>query len=155
MIRDIRKTPFDPALSEGAYNAIRVCLRLRPHERMTIIADYTSLDIVAALVREVEEVGATFQAYVLEDYAARPMTRMPEHILADLEQSQVSIYAAVTQKGELPARMEMTRVVNRNKIRHGHMVNITSQIMVQGMRADYAEVDRLSVQVLRRARETI
>ena len=33
----------------------------------------------------------------------------------------------------------MTSVVNNHKIRHGHMVNINRQIMLEGMRADFCE----------------
>jgi leucyl aminopeptidase (aminopeptidase T) len=46
----------------------------------------------------------------------------------------------------------MTAVINRQGIRHAHMVNIDRQIMVEGMRADYAEVDRLSTRLLAKAR---
>jgi aminopeptidase len=42
----------------------------------------------------------------------------------------------------------MTDVVNRRKIRHAHMVNINHQIMLEGMRADFLKVDRLSAQVM-------
>jgi leucyl aminopeptidase (aminopeptidase T) len=48
----------------------------------------------------------------------------------------------------------MTDVVNRRKIRHAHMVNINRQIMLEGMRADFGRVDRLSqkvVEMVRRA----
>src|SRR4029453_3279243 len=46
------------------------------------------------------------------------------------------------------SRMELTDIVNRRRMRHAHMVNITRQIMVEGMRADYRKVDRLSSKVL-------
>ena len=51
--------------------------------------------------------------------------------------------------------MQMSDVANRRHMRHAHMVNISPQIMCEGMRADYDRVDRLSQQVLdpvRRAR---
>jgi leucyl aminopeptidase (aminopeptidase T) len=38
-------------------------------------------------------------------------------------------------------------------MRHAHMVNITPQIMREGMRADYLVVDRLSTRVLDRVRQ--
>ena len=38
-------------------------------------------------------------------------------------------------------------------MRHAHMVNITAEIMCQGMRADFNLVDRLSQQVLERVRK--
>src|SRR5207302_4289212 len=47
--------------------------------------------------------------------------------------------------------MQMADVVNRRKMRHGHMVNIDRRIMLEGMRADFGEVDRISTQVWRMA----
>jgi leucyl aminopeptidase (aminopeptidase T) len=44
--------------------------------------------------------------------------------------------------------MEMTDIVNRRRMRHAHMVNINRQIMLEGMRADYQRVDRLSARVV-------
>jgi leucyl aminopeptidase (aminopeptidase T) len=89
---------------------------------------------------------------VLEELAPRPLTDMPEPVLADLESSQVSVYAVVAQQNELRTRMQMTDVVNRRGIRHAHMVNIERRIMLEGMRADYHKVDELSVKVLEIAR---
>jgi leucyl aminopeptidase (aminopeptidase T) len=71
-----------------------------------------------------------------------------------LAQSQVSIFCAQSQRGELRARMQMSAVVNRHRIRHGHMVNITRQIMLEGMRADFRAIDALSQRLIERARET-
>jgi leucyl aminopeptidase (aminopeptidase T) len=48
--------------------------------------------------------------------------------------------------------MQMSDVVNKNRIRHGHMVNITRQIMLEGMRADFRAVDVLSQRLVERAR---
>ncbi|HST31136.1 MAG TPA: aminopeptidase, partial [Chthoniobacterales bacterium] len=75
-------------------------------------------------------------------------------ILEDLAQSQVSIFAAQSQAGELAARRDMTAVVDRHHIRHAHMVNITRQIMMEGMRADFREIDALSEKLIQRARRT-
>jgi leucyl aminopeptidase (aminopeptidase T) len=47
--------------------------------------------------------------------------------------------------------MQMTDVVNRRQMRHAHMVNIDRRIMLEGMRADFDEVDRISTQVWRMA----
>jgi aminopeptidase len=77
---------------------------------------------------------------------------MPPAVLADMETSQVSIFAVQVQPNELKSRMQMTDVVNRRRMRHAHMVNITPEIMCDGMRADYDQVDRLSQQVLDRVR---
>ena len=143
---------IDADLMPGAHNAIEVCLRVRPEERVTIITDQATREIAAALQAEVEEVVAEHSVFVLENYAPRPLTAMPQIILDDLAQSQVSIFAARPQPGELGSRMQVSDVVNKRRIRHAHMVNITPQIMCEGMRADFRAVDALSQRLVERAR---
>ncbi len=145
--------PIDPQLVPGARNAIDVCLRLQPEERITIITDSATREIVAALQKEVERIGSEYSLFVLDHHARRPLKYMPEIILDDLACSQVSIFAAQTQPGELGARTEMTAVVNHHRIRHAHMVNINREIMLEGMRADFVKVDQLSQRLVERARQ--
>ena len=145
--------PIDPELVPGARNAIEVCLRLKPEERITVITDSATREIAAALQSEIERIGSEYSLFVLEHHARRPLKHMPEIILHDLARSQVSIFAALTQPGELSARTEMTTVVNQHRIRHGHMVNINRQIMLEGMRADFLQVDELSQRLVERARK--
>ena len=141
-------TAFDKDLAPGARNAIRVCLNVQPHERVTVISDRDCADIAASLVHEIEEVGAPYKAFILEDVAPRPLTDLPRAIAEDMEKSQVSILAVHVQPNELRSRMQLTDIVNRRKMRHGHMVNINRQMMVEGMRADFQKVDRLSSKVI-------
>jgi leucyl aminopeptidase (aminopeptidase T) len=130
-----------------------VCLRVQPTERVTVITDDASLEIAASLVRELEQVGARYHAFVLEELAERPLVKLPQEILDDLETVDVSIFAVRAQRNELQTRMQMTEVVNRRKIRHAHMVNINRQIMLEGMRADFAKVDRISQKVVEMVRK--
>jgi aminopeptidase len=143
---------IDAELAPGARNALRVCLQLKPEERITIITDEATRDIASALQAEVEEIGSEHAVFLLENYDSRPLKAMPRQILEDLATSQVSIYAGQSQTGELTARRDMTAVVDRHHIRHGHMVNITRQIMLEGMRADFREIDALSQRLVERAR---
>ena len=147
MRRPLAEIPVDPELALGAYNAVRVCLQVQPSEKVTVITDEASQEIAASLVREIAVVGAAYCLWGLEEIAQRPLHTMPQPILADLETSQVSVFAAQAQRGELHSRMQMTEVVNRRRIRHGHMVNINKQIMKEGMRADFRKVDEISVRV--------
>lgn len=149
---DLSSLAFDPDLQPGARNAIDVCLRLRAHERVTLVADHEALEIAAALVREIERVGSPYRVFLLEDLAPRPLTAVPPAVVEDLGHSQVSIFAASAETGELQVRIALTDVVTRLGIRHAHMVNITPRIMVEGMRADFAEVDALSSRLIARAR---
>jgi leucyl aminopeptidase (aminopeptidase T) len=101
----------------------------------------------------VQAVGAPYHTFVLEELASRPLTRLPQEILDDLEKTDVSIFAVRVQRNELQSRMQMTEVVNRRRIRHAHMVNINRQIMLEGMRADFAKVDRISQNVVEMVRK--
>src|SRR5205807_1805342 len=146
--KQLNKTAFDPEFVPGARNAVNVCLRVRPDEKVCVITDEVTADIAAAIVHELEKLGAPYRAWVLEELAERPLTGLPQEILDDLETSQVSIFAVQAQRNELKSRMQMTEVVNRRKIRHAHMVNINRQIMMEGMRADFQRVDRLSQKIV-------
>ena len=147
MTERLQEQEFDEALRPGARNAIRTCLRVEPGEKTTVITDMASLEIAASLARELDEQAPDYRVWVLEELAPRPLIAMPGEVLADMESSDVSIFAVYAQQGELRSRMQMTDVVNRRKMRHAHMVNIEKRIMLEGMRADFLEVDRISQQV--------
>jgi len=151
--RGTLSVPFDPAFTPGAVNAVRVCLRVQPEEQVCVITDEATVELAAAIVSELEKLGAPYHAWVLEELATRPLTDLPREIVDDLEKSQVSIFAVQAQTNELRSRIQMTDVVNRKKIRHAHMVNINQQIMLEGMRADFARVDRLSQKVIEMVRK--
>jgi aminopeptidase len=140
-------TPFDPEFSPGARNAVNVCLRIQPEEKVTLITDWACKEIAASIAAELDKLGSPYNTFVLEEIAQRPLVNMPKAVLDDMETSQVSIFAVVAQKNELRTRMQMTDVVNRRKMRHAHMVNIKRRIMLEGMRADFQKVDALSVKV--------
>ncbi|HEX8817921.1 MAG TPA: aminopeptidase [Terriglobales bacterium] len=144
----LNQLPFDPELTPGARNAVQVCLAIKPAEKVTVITDRATQEIAASLVHEIEAVGSPYRAWVLEDLAPRPLVDLPREIVDDMETSQVSIFAAQAQANELRSRIQMTDVVNRRRMRHAHMVNINSQIMREGMRADFSKVDRISSKVI-------
>jgi aminopeptidase len=151
--KQLNKLSFDPEFMPGAHNAVNVCLRIQPQERACVITDDATSEIAAAIVAELEKLGAPYRAWILEELAERPLVNLPPEILADLEISQVSIFAVQAQTNELRSRIQMTDVVNRRKIRHAHMVNINRQIMLEGMRADFQRVDRLSQKVVEMVRK--
>ena len=145
---DIKEIEFDTELIQGAHNAINVCLRVKPEERVTLITDSETLEIAASLAAELDKVGSEYKVFILEDYTARPSKIMPPEILEHLAKSDVSIFAAQAQQGELQSRVQMTAVVNRHHIRHAHMVNITPTIMMEGMRADFVKIDEISTRLI-------
>lgn len=141
---------FSEAFAPGARQAVETCLRVESDEKVTLIYDRVSEEIAASLAAELQRVGCRWNGFLLEDLAPRPLDGMPAEVLADMGSSDVSIFAVTAQRNELKSRMQMTNVVNRRRMRHAHMVNITPEIMCQGMRADYARVDRLSQRVMER-----
>jgi aminopeptidase len=153
LLNKIKNISFDKELTPGAYNAINICLRLKPEERITIIADDENLEIAYSLIYEIEKVGSQYKLFVLEDIAQRPLKIMPQIILDDLSKSQASIFCCNSQTGELQSRVQMVSVVNKHKLRHGHMVNINKQIMLDAMRADFVEIDRESKRLVEKARK--
>jgi leucyl aminopeptidase (aminopeptidase T) len=145
---------FDKSLCEGASNAINVCLKLKPEERVTIIADNDCIEIASSLAAEIKKVGSPFSLMVIEDFAPRPLKHMPAPILEDLSKSQASIFCALAYEGELRSRIDMTEVIDEHKIRHAHMVNIEKKIMREGMRADFNKIDEISRKLIGKARGT-
>ena len=150
---DLLSVAFPAEFSEGARNAVTTCLKIQPDEKVTLITDRSCIAIAASMALELAAIGCTWNGFVLEELAARPLTGMPGAVLEDMESSQVSIFAVEVQKNELLSRMQMTDVVNRRRMRHAHMVNITPEIMTQGMRADFNAVDKLSQAVLDKVRQ--
>jgi leucyl aminopeptidase (aminopeptidase T) len=149
----LNRIPFDPEFLPGAHNAVNVCLRIQPQEHACVITDEATLEIAAAIVAELEKLGSPYRAWILEELAERPLRDLPREILDDLANCPVSIFAVQAQTNELRSRIQMTDVVNQHKIRHAHMVNINRQIMLEGMRADFQLVDRLSQKVVEMVRK--
>jgi leucyl aminopeptidase (aminopeptidase T) len=112
-----------------------------------MITDEASLAIASSILHSVRKKGNRQDVFVLEDFGSRPMTSMPEPIMNAFEYADVRVYACHTLRGELKHRIEMMGAINHFKPRHGHMVNINHQIMMEGMRANFLEVDALSQKV--------
>jgi aminopeptidase len=148
VLTDIPSIDFDPEYSPGAANAVNTCLRIQPSEKVTLITDNACREIAASIAHELIMLGSPYKAFLLEDLAPRPLSGLPPEIAADMETSDVSIFAVRVQPNELKSRMEMTAIVNRRRMRHAHMVNINRQIMLEGMRADFNRVDALSTKVM-------
>ena len=149
---DLRTVAFPEEFRAGARNAVTTCLRIQSSEKVTLITDDATREIAAAIAVELDAIGCKWNGFVLEELAQRPLKDMPRAVLEDMETSEVSIFAVQVQPNELHSRMQMTDVVNRRRMRHAHMVNITPDVMVQGMRADFNAVDRLSQKVLEKVR---
>lgn len=145
-----RAYPAD--FEEGARNGVFTCLAVRPGERCVLVTDESNAEIAAAFAEQFRRAGASLAAFVLESLAPRPLTDLPAPIAEGLAAADVSCFIAGAEPGELAMRMRLTALVNRRRIRHAHMVNMSARIMREGMRADFLRVDALSEWVLDQAR---
>ena len=139
-------------LDPGARNAVDVCLAIKPHERVALVADEASKEVAASLAAALERTGASGDHVLIERVTRRPMPEAPSQVLEALERCDVGILCVQPQEGELRARMAIVAAVERRQIRYAHMVGVTPEIMTQGMRADYRLVDRLSTRLCERMR---
>ena len=145
------KSEYAEDLVPGARNAVRTCLAIRPGELVALVTDLETEEIGASLAGEARRAGAVLDVHVMEDYGPRPMLHLPQPIRDSLEHADVSIYAGQPKTGELAFRRALTRVIDRRRIRHAHMVAISRRIMCEAMRADFNEVDAISRRVHGRA----
>jgi leucyl aminopeptidase (aminopeptidase T) len=133
-------------IEEGVKQAIQNCLKVKKGEEVVIITDRETLDIGSALRAAAEKItGKPGKCFLMEDFGARPIP-FPRAIEEALATADVSIYAAQGAKGELATfRQPMIRTIEANpKLRHGHMIGITPEIMKDGMCSDYKEIQRIS-----------
>ncbi len=137
-------------LLPGAHNAVTTCLAIRRGERVALVADDPSRAVAASLERALIDTGADTRGLLIESVASRPITSAPLEVLRAFESADAGILCVQPQEGELPARMAIVGLIERRRIRYAHMVGVTPQIMREGMRADYLQVDRLSTQLCER-----
>ena len=88
-------------MTPGARNAVRVCLRIQPEEKVTLITDEASLEIARRHRCRTRRTRLPYNAFVLEDVATRPLPTCRRPSLDDMETSQVSIFAVQAQTNEL------------------------------------------------------
>jgi aminopeptidase len=137
-------------LLPGAHNAVNTCLAVRRGEHVALVADEASRAVAASLERALLDAGADARCLLIESVASRPIRSAPAEILRAFETAEAGILCVQPQEGELPARMAIVGEIERRRIRYAHMVGVTPQIMREGMRADYQQVDRLSTQLCER-----
>jgi leucyl aminopeptidase (aminopeptidase T) len=144
--------PSSTDLAPGARNAVDVCLAIEPRERVALIADEATREVAASLAEALAAADAEIDSLLIEHVASRPLRGAPVEVLDALDRADAGILCVQPREGELGARMDIVATVERRGIRYAHMVGVTPQIMMQGMRADYRLVDRLSTRLCERMR---
>jgi len=134
-------------LTEGARNAVEVCMAVKREEHVLILTDRETLEIGEALSEAATKVsGGNVKTFVLEDYTERPAKEIPREVLESIPWANVTFYAARSKVGELAVRGPFIRAAIKYA-RHGHMPSITKELMETGMCADYQKISELTKKV--------
>lgn len=141
---------LDQSLMPGARNAITTCLNVSPDDQVWILTDDARLSVGEALAAAARERDAPVTLRRMEEFGQRPFTALPDGMEADLREIHptVTILATSAQPGELRFRLPLARFLRQElKVRHGHMIGVTTHLMRSGMLADYHRVAELTFKV--------
>lgn len=143
-------------LEYGAMQAVKNCVRVQPGEKVVIITDRQTKHIANEILSQIEQISpGNTRLFTMEDFGNRPEDgstplAFPGEIGKALEEEgvAVSFYTAAGKKGELQTfRMPMLKIIERRKLRHGHMPSVNDLLMTTGMAVDYAKVQEISKKV--------
>lgn len=134
----------------GARNAVRTCLNVLSDDRVAVIRDEGRADIANAIVEEALSAGGEVVDWTMEDWVRRPAHEFPRALADEIVafQPTVSFFIGESEAGELAFRAPMLQLLARDlRCRHGHMVGIDRDLMLDGMTVDYEEVYRVTRRV--------
>lgn len=149
-----------PKFTKGAKSAVK-CLDIKSEDRVVIVTDTETKHIAQAVKKQIAKIGAKILWIEIEKaIGPRPVNDFPTTLQEKIRNFRptVSYYIASGKKGELPKfRMPLLKFLPQElKCRHGHMIGINDQLMLEGMSADYDKVYELTMRVykeVKRARE--
>ena len=145
---------FGPAgaeLEPGARNAVEVCLGIRPDERVALIADEASGEVAASLAAALDQRWRAVGRRVDRAGGGPAARGAPPAVLrrARARRCRHSLHSTAPGQSSAPGwRSSRWSSVEACATRTWSAV--TSQIMRQGMRADYKLVDELSQRLCER-----
>ncbi len=131
-------------LTQGAKNAVEVCMGVKPEERVLIVTDKGTVAVGNALRRVAKKITPYVEVYVLEDYGTRPMQRLPKEIKTAIPKANVTFWAAESKKGELYTLRGPFMKIALKYARHGHMPSVIRRLMEEGMCSDYRQIAKLT-----------
>lgn len=142
-------------IKEGARQAVRNCLKIKPEEKVVIITDRKTIEIARVIEKETRLVTDAIDFFVMEDFGKRPLMNFPSQISKALKKADASFYIARGGFGDerFAFRKPMLDIVDAENVRHAHMINITQEIMKRGVCSDYAKVRKISREVYEKVKD--
>lgn len=126
----------DVGLAVAAQRLVEQSLGIVPGETVLIVHDAAHEDIVEVVSAAIREARGEPLPLRLEDLGARPHAALHHRVAAALPLAQASLLLVEFHRGELQMRTEMIEQATRQGLRHGHMVGVARQSMVEGFSVD-------------------
>ena len=141
-------------LQRGAENAVK-CMGIGETDRVFIITDEARQGIADQIAQMARARHAQVETVLLEQFGPRPLTVFTDEFRQAIQQAQptVTFYIATAQPGEISFRIPLLPFLQQLGVRHGHMIGIDEQLMMDGMCADYDEVFTMTNKVYAIVRE--
>lgn len=132
-------------LNRAAKNAINTCLAVKQGEEVLIITDLGRLNIAKALYNEAEKAGADPMIKIIKPRSIHG-EEPPATVFEAMKMADVVI--APTEKS-LTHTNARRIACGKHETRIATLPTITEEIFIRGLSADYNEVKKLSLRVMR------
>ncbi len=132
-------------LTEGAANAVKICMGVSDFDRVLIVTDRHTNQVTDA-IHDIARSITKSRVLVLEDYTSRPMKALPTEIIRSIPETTATFWITQLYEGELKSRTSFIDEALKYA-RHAHMPGVTKEIMEQGMCADYNSVYKATIKV--------
>jgi leucyl aminopeptidase (aminopeptidase T) len=139
--QSVRVPTIDFELANAARRIIEGALGLVAGERIVIVVDRSRRELGVTLHEVAKTTGAKTLMLELEDLGDRPLRRVPDALVKELETAQASILLCGFEDGEQTMRVELClELVRKLSLRHAHMIGVTRRSMLTGFSVDPTRV---------------
>lgn len=136
-------------LEKAANVAVNQCMKVKPEDRVLIVADNASKEIGMAIRSAALAITDKVRFFNIDlpSYGGRPIKSMPQSLKDAIKECTVSFFVAKACEGELETLRGPLLQLVVQKARHAHMVGLNMKIMETGICVDYDEVSRITKKV--------
>jgi aminopeptidase len=140
------------SVKKGAEQAVSVCMKVKKGETVAVVTDRQTLKVGKAFETAAKKITNRVSVFVLEDYGKRPLKKLPKEIADYLKKTDVCLQAINPKfnskiNERFTVRLPTKNIVLGHKGRLAGMPGITTQMLEQGLSADYKKIQQISKKV--------
>ncbi len=132
------------SLEEGCRTAVLTCMGVTESDRVTIVSDQKSENIGKTLRAIALEITPMVRYFNLDLYGKRPLDHFPDAVKKAALDSTVTFWTASSKEGELESVRRPFIEAALVGGRHGHMVNITEEVVKNALAVDYGVIEKFT-----------